>query len=498
MNIAQLPADITPVEVVDALVELYGQDLRYSIGAQKWLVFDETTGWTWDHQGARVQEVVIATLRHLEQDIPDDLDVTKRRRFSKMRRSRARQMMSAGGLNGVISLATKRAVLACPDTLIDAQPHLIGTTTGIVDLRTGRLQGFSRELIIARRVPVTYEANAQCPRWERFLTEVIGDGPGVQKYFQELLGYTLTGDTQEQKMWLFVGGGSNGKSSLLRSMQNTLGSDYAQQAPEAVLFGRPSTGGTTGEIARLKGVRCAVLTETDYGQAFNETRVKSLVAGDKITARALYQDFDTFVPQAKYFLATNHLPTVRGADRGIWRRLVVVPFTSEFEVGSDTTLNEDLDAELAGIFAWAVNGAIRWYKQRKLSAVPESWNRATETYRAEQDLVKAFIDECAVLDPVGNVGATDLHVKFVTWCEAEGRQSLNQSEFGRRMMSTGLVTRDRKGKANRYHYFGVALRSAAGEAELGGLVDQAFESHLATPPCLSLLPPDSPLLEVNA
>src|ERR1019366_1565291 len=106
-----------------------------------------------------------------------------------------------------------------------------------------------------------------------------------------------------------------GKSTLLRAVKAVLGYDYAQQTPEAVLLGRQASSGASSELVRLQGARCAILTETDYGQTINEERVKALVAGDDIAARALYQNFIEFTPQAKYFLATNHLPTVRGRCR---------------------------------------------------------------------------------------------------------------------------------------------------------------------------------------
>lgn len=497
MNIAQLPADITPVDVVETLIELHSAILRYHLATKAWLVFSPTSGWTWDHQEARVNELAVETLRYLECDVPEELDVTRKRRFAKIRRGRARQLMTSGGLNGILSLASKRVELVCPDTVIDTETYLIGTPNGILDLRSGEVTTFDPRQIITRRLPVSYDATARCVRWTRFLTEVLGAEQSVQDYFQELLGYTLSGDTREQKMWLFVGNGANGKSTLLRMMQNVLGGDYAQQSADSVLFGRTGSGGATPELVGLKGYRCAVLSESEYGQAISEGRVKTLVAGDTLRVRGLYQDYVQFMPQAKYFLATNHLPPVRGSDKGIWRRLVAVPFDHEFEVGGDPTLISDLTEELPGILAWAVAGATRWYQNGHLPPLPTSWQHATSRYRSEQDIVTAFLDECAVIDPSVNVGATELFNAFLTWCTSEGRQSLSQQDFGRRMTSTGLIERKPKGKDNRKHYFGVALSEAVVETSLGQRVDELCNHRPTAPPCPSFLTPDSLLTEVT-
>jgi P4 family phage/plasmid primase-like protien len=497
MTIQDLAADVTPVEVVDSIIELHGDNIHYHAITQTWLTYDAATGWTWDRQSSTVTDLAVKTLRHLATLVDGSLDLTRQRKFAKTRRGRCRQMMNCGGLNGILALASKRPELACGDGAIDAETFRIGTPSGVLDLRTGLVAPFARTSIITRRLPVDYDPKASCPRWTRFVAEVLGSGEGVHDYFQELLGYTLSGDTREQKMWLFVGNGANGKSTLLRTMQNLLGGDYAQQTPEAVLFGRQSSGGASSELVRLKGYRCAALTETDYGQSINEERVKKLVSGDTVAARGLYQEYQEFEPQAKYFLATNHLPVVRGSDKGIWRRLVVVPFDHEFEVGSDPTLRSDLEAELPGILAWAVKGAVRWYGNGRLAPLPAAWQDATSKYRGEQDTVRAFLDERAVLSPSATVGATDLFEAFEAWRADEGREVLTQQEFGRRMTSTGLVRRAAKGKGNRKHYFGVKLRDVASTGDVGGLIDGASDVRSDTPPGRSLPLPDGLVMEVT-
>jgi putative DNA primase/helicase len=497
MTIQDLAADITPVEVVDSIIELHGEEIRYHFATQTWLTYDDATGWSWDRHETVVTGLAVSTLRALESRVDAQLDTTRQRRFARTRRGRARQMMSCGGLKGILNLASKRSELACDDDAIDAATFRIGTPRGVLDLRTGVVAPFERTSIITRRLPVDFDAKATCPRWTRFVAEVLGSGEGVHDYFQELLGYTLSGDTREQKMWLFVGNGANGKSTLLRTMQNLLGGDYAQQTPEAVLFGRQSSGGASSELVRLKGYRCAALTETDYGLSINEERVKKLVSGDTVAARGLYESYQEFEPQAKYFLATNHLPAVRGSDKGIWRRLVVVPFDREFEVGSDPTLMSELVAELPGILAWAVDGAVRWYGNGHLAPLPASWQDATSKYRGEEDTVRAFLDECAVLSSEATVGATDLFEAFEAWRADEGRGVLTQQEFGRRMTSTGLVRRAAKGKGNRKHYFGVRLRDVASTGDVVGLIDGASDILLDTPPGRSLPLSDGLVTEVT-
>jgi putative DNA primase/helicase len=490
------PADITQVDVARSLIGLHRSNIRFSPGAQTWLVFDADSGWKWDRRSHKLHELVIDTLRILADIEPEGLDLQKLRRFKKIRRSRARQMENSGAINSITNLASEDASIQCNDSAIDAEPWLVGTPNGMVYLTMGEWVPYHQSSYITQRVPIEFDESARCDRWEQFIREVLGDDEEVQDYFHQLVGYFLTGETRLQKMWLMVGNGSNGKSTLLRILQKVLGPDYAQQAPESVLLGRANTSGASPDLVRLKGARLALLTETGRGQNFNEERVKELVAADTVTARALYSGYEEFVPQAKFVLATNHLPVVRGTDNGIWRRLVVVPFKNEFEVDSDPTLNQDLVDELPGIFAWAVRGAVRWYDRSIDFTVPTAWTLATSQYRTEHDAIRGFLDEHVVLNKAAFVGATDLYNKYVAWCSDDGRPALSQSEFGNRMMATGLVTKERKFKENRYHYIGVTWRPVA-QADNGSPMDSLFDHHSTTPPCPDFFSPDSLLMEVN-
>lgn len=494
MPINDLPEDVTQVDVAEALVERYPSTIRFSPENQRWLAFDEPSGWRFDEYESIMQERAIETLRYLENLAPEGLDKRTERRFRARRKSRVRRMLAVGTMKSVVTIASKFHSVSCSNALIDASPELLGTPNGVVDLRTGVLRAFDEKVIVTRRVSVAYDSNAKCPRWERFLREVLGDDESTQDYFHRLAGYLLTGETRQHQMWLLVGNGSNGKSTLVSTIMKVMGPEYSQQAAESVLVAK-NTGAASSDLVRLKGVRCAVLTETGAGQSLHEERVKSLVSADTITARGLYKEFEQFVPQAKFLLATNHLPVVRGTDQGIWRRLIVVPFLSNFEVGSDPTLDHDLEAELQGILSWAVAGAALWYAEGPVS-VPATWQDATDAYRADQDAIKAFVDERVKFEDGLFVGATELYNAYVKWCAEDGRQSLSQGEFGQRFMATGSVTKRKKGKANHYHYFGAALHQSA-EAEVAAMLEGLFDDHSTTPTGPSFISPDGPLTDVT-
>ena len=196
-------------------------------------------------------------------------------------------------------------------------------------------------------------------------------------------------------MWLLTGEGSNGKSTFLNTLMH-LGGTNATAAADSVLLksdgnrARTTTSPPSQESGWSRSAR-------PTGDATSTRPAsKQLISGDPVAARKLFKEFGVFSPVAKYFLATNHLPSVRGTDNGIWRRLVVIPFPHRFD--GDPNLPDELRQELPGILAWAVKGAKAWYANGRKLTPPEVFAQPTRDYREGQDNYGRFLAECTVPD----------------------------------------------------------------------------------------------------
>lgn len=254
-------------------------------------------------------------------------------------------------------------------------------------------------------------------------------------------------------MWLLTGEGSNGKSTFLNTLMHLSGPNAAAAA-DTVLLKSGATSGANNDVAALAGKRLISLTETDHGRHLNESRLKQLVSGDPIAARKLYEEFGTFTPVAKYFLATNHLPQVRGTDNGIWRRLVVIPFPHRFE--GDPALASELRRELPGILAWAVRGAKAWYAQGQKLTPPEAFASPTRDYRLSQDSYGRFLNDCTVPDPDARTSASELREVYLRWCKDQGTTPLSPNEAGAELTARGHKS-IRYGKNRNAHWAGFRL-----------------------------------------
>ena len=107
------------------------------------------------------------------------------------------------------------------------------------------------------------------------------------------------------------------------------------------------------DLAKLQGARLVVAQETQKGRRWDETKIKALTGGDKITARFMRQDFFDFVPTFKLFICGNHKPRLTSVDEAIRRRLLLVPFTCRYRPAErDPLLPEKLKAEWPAILRW--------------------------------------------------------------------------------------------------------------------------------------------------
>lgn len=201
--------------------------------------------------------------------------------------------------------------------------------------------------------------------------------------------------------------------------------------------------------------------ELGEGQRLNEPLIKDLTGGDKLRARLLYRKSFEFYPVAKVWLYGNHKPSIYGTDEGIWRRPKLIPFTVRIpEPDQDKQLPDKLHAELPGILAWAVRGCLQW--QRIGLKPPHSINAATAEFRAEQDIIGQFLEECCIQNDLASVTAGELYEAYKSWCETSGMNSKSQFVFSRQMGERGYSTTNpdgskRRDSSGRAYYVGLGL-----------------------------------------
>lgn len=320
---------------------------------------------------------------------------------------------------------------------LDAEPNNLCTPEGIVNLRTGEVRAPIKGVDLNTRQTSVPARPMETPLWDAFLKEIIEDEDRIG-YLQELFGAALFGDSRFHVLPVFVGTGANGKSTIIDVIAGIL-NDYSATMPENFLL--DTTGNAhPADIARLRGVRLAVASETRPDGKFNESRVKMLTGGDTLSARFMGQNFFDFKPTHTLFMAVNHLPEVKSGGDGFWRRLRKIDFrkTIPADKRKENLAQYLVDMEGPGILQWMVDGAVRLTNQGFHE--PESVKMATQSYRHEEDHIAKFLDEKTILADTGSVTKTAIFNAYRDWCNENGERPISQNSLTREIKGRLGVT----------------------------------------------------------
>ena len=410
-------------------VAQFGEQVRYVGKWGHWMTWD---GRCWQHdwngEAYRRAKETVRSIYHEAADADDD---DRRELIKWAMRSESRERLVA-----LLAVAQSESEVAFMPDAFDTHPWLLSVQNGTLDLRTGALGPHDPSHLISRLAPVAYDPSARCPRWLRFLDRIMGGNAQLITFLQRAVGYSLTDSTREQVLFLLHGNGANGKSRFLEAIEGVLG-EYSMSTPTSTLMAKRDNN-IPNDVARLKGARFVKAIETEEGNALAESLVKQMTGGDMITARFMRGEWFEFKPTFKLWLAANHLPTIRGTDDGIWRRIRYIPFEVQIpDAEKDETLGDKLRAEYPGILAWAVRGCLDW--QRDGLGYPDAVRVASEAYRARMDNIGQFLKEMTERHPTTSVAASRLYSAYETWCAENADRAGTQTRFGRYMGEHGYL-----------------------------------------------------------
>lgn len=405
----------------------YGLIARFIHLWGRWYIWNDKY---WEHdQTGKIDRLAKQTVRAIYNEAADAPDTETAQQIAK----HASKSGSASARAAMLRLAQSELPIATSHDKLNTNPYLVNVQNGTYNLKTNQLQPHDRGDLITYVLPVSYDPEAKCPLWEAFLYRIMDGNEKMIRYLQRLIGYSLSGLTVEQYLFFLFGNGANGKSVLIEILLALSGEMGIKTGVETVMQ-KSRDGGIPNDIAALAGKRVAVTSELPDNKRLNEAAVKDMTGGDRLTARFLHQEFFTFSPQFKLWMYGNHKPVITGTDDGIWRRIHLIPFNVQIPKNErDPHLSGKLQAELSGIFAWAIQGW-RDYQENGLQP-PDEVNAATDSYRAESDELGGFISDMCVVRPETSARASELYDAYTKW---GGQTYQTQVQFAKAMGNRGF------------------------------------------------------------
>ena len=431
-----LPLEYSEDELAEKFTGKYKRTMVYCGDMKRWLSW---TGHVWkeDNSGLAV-DLARKVCREVANEAANNLTLGSKAKTI------AGTISSRRVFNSVAEIAKCDRRHVVKREQFDADPWVLNTPQGILDLRTGDLRPAKRTEWCMKSAVCAPDPEMEKPNFDKYIEAATRGDKTLQGYLQRVAGYCLTGSTLEQKFFFLYGVGGSGKGTYA-NLLNWMLADYGRQAQMDTFVEQKFTKHAS-EIAFFQGARIVVASETSTGQRWNESRIKTMTGGDPLTANFMYNDPFTFIPTFKLIFLGNHRPRLVNVDHSIKRRLYMIPFdhkVPEKEIIFD--LDIKLQKEAPAIMQWALEGCLEW-QQTGLNP-PDAVLGATADYFEAEDKIGTFLDECCHEEQSMTVGSTELYSAFTVWADGQGEYVEKRTVFFDMLRARGYAPTKRGGRS---------------------------------------------------
>ena len=404
----------------------FSDNIHYNVDNEKWMLYNGKY-WEYDIKG-KIRDYVDKLADDMIKDLRYEDDENRRKVISQ----NITKIQNNAGKKALLEECQHIGNIPVLNSDFDNDPYLLCANNMIYNLKTGEQLPFKKEYMISQSLNCDIDLDNEPVKWIKFFEDILENDEEMIRYVRKVLAYCMSGSTREQQMWVFYGDGNNGKSLMLEIFSELMGSYSITSRPELIVDSKNSNT-SSEEIARLKGKRVTILEELKDGDRMNESLVKQLTSGlGKMTGRFLYGNTFEFTMKAKILQASNYKSKVKGIDKGIWRRINLVPLYRDFTAVLNKDLREELIEELPQIAGWLVKG-FKLYLEEGLDNKPQKVLKETKEYKEESDIVQTWINENCEIEKGAWTRASELFEDFVLWCKKNQENILTQTAFGRNM-----------------------------------------------------------------
>jgi P4 family phage/plasmid primase-like protien len=339
---------------------------------------------------------------------------------------------------------------------------LISLKNGLFHVDEQALISHSLGFFTQNSLNFDYNPNAKCPRWEQFMTDIWEDDIEAIHTLQEMFGYVLSGDTQQQKFFNMIGPRRSGKGTINKILVSLLG-QHNTVAPEL------------GELCDTFGLQpwlgklLASFTDARAPERNRNAVVSQLlriVGGDTITVnRKNKEAWNGYLP-TRIVIYSNEVLQLTENSNALTGRMIVLKMTKTFYGNEDTELAIKLESELSGIFNWAMEGLRRRLERGGHFIQPKSGASYLELMSELGNPIGSFVEDTLVFDPTGTVSKDDVFTCYSHWAMKKKLAVGTEFSFKRRFLAATQEHRieaglDRSDGRRVHTYMGVKLNEKA-------------------------------------
>jgi P4 family phage/plasmid primase-like protien len=308
----------------------------------------------------------------------------------------------------------------------EAPPYLIPLDNYVMDIRPdgNGLMCYNPSLHFTSKLPIKYNPNAKCPKFDAFLSEVISNEDYATIW--ELIGYLFYRDYPIQRTIMFVGSGSNGKSTLIRVLERLIGSKNISY----LSLHRLET--DKFALSNLYEKYANFFADLSSEELKSTATFKMLTGGDTLTGEQKFKEPFFFKNYAKMVFSCNQIPTSKDDTDAYFRRWIIVSFPNKFDEG--TTANPNIldeittEEELSGILNKAIMYLNQLLKNGRFSGNYDLISMR-ERYQRLSDSVASFCMDNIMYSTQGYIGKKTIYKEYLNYCGKTHSPSVSEKTF---------------------------------------------------------------------
>ena len=353
--------------------------------------------------------------------------------------------------NDVIQSVLSYSKLKTVNKMNDYQ-DLMCLNNGILNIKTQELTPHSPTYYFDSLINVDFNVSKkfECPSFLKYLKDTFDNNSDTISNVIMLGGYLLDNSCKANKMFLFNGCGSNGKSVLIDTFSMFFTDAIVKpQITSLSLEDLSSDKFKKYDLITSRFNQCA---EGKKGYVDSE-EIKKIISGELINVRGIYKDTITFKPKTKIVVACNGLMRFTDTSEGIYRRIIIINFNNQYRSSEDIKiinhaenkhiflhdpdLLDKIKSEKSAILNLFLGGLIKLKERKYQFIVGDDYTKAISAYRRDSDTVHEFLEENYEIDEKSETPLALIYNHYRSWYRINVQDSSNMkfraSEMGRRI-----------------------------------------------------------------
>jgi len=328
----------------------------------------------------------------------------------------------------------------------------ISLKNGILDVKKLELQEHTTKIITRNKINIKYYEQKENKEVDTIMNNLAVNDKEVVTLLYEMIGYCLYRGMPFQKVFILVGNGANGKSTLLNMITKLLGEENVSHVDLKEIAGnRFGKSELYGKLANIADDCSSTYLE--------DTSVMKRITGESYTSIE-FKNQNSFSAKinTKMILSYNTIPRMNDTTDGLTRRLVIIPLNAVFKKGNpnyDPYIGEKLKKteNLEYVLYKSLKAINRVLKDKEFT-VPKQVKEQTEEYIRENNPVANFLFELYEGEDISKIPCNELYTAFDVWRkENKFKSEMSITRFGKEMKKLGYERKQvRKNNTSKRYY----------------------------------------------